>query len=227
MKAKTSSKRPISNKDISDNNFADLKNALNYSLRVLKVNQDTEVGRQIAELAAERLPRNWSSDGKWLTVTKTIADICAENDRYIFSQSGLYDFLTLATRQMDEKHGKVFASNEIVFKIYRDIMENYQNASTSLKANFPKIIVDMVTVLMNGRDTIGRDVGVHGIERYYEARKSEILPIKKESAKSLDTLEKDYDLIESLSQITGREGSELLESLNKLDSTDVGKLSDL
>jgi hypothetical protein len=227
MRAKTSGKRPISNKDVGDNNFADLKNALIYSLRILKINEDTEVGRQIAELAAERLPRTWSSDGKWLTVTKTIADICAENDRYIFSQSGLYDFLTLATRQMDAKHGKVFASNDIVFKIYRDIMENYQSASTSLKANFPKIIVDMVSVLINGRDTIGRDVVAHGIERYYETRKSEILPIKKAPGKSIETLEKDYDLIESLSQITGRERLELLESLSKLDSTDVGKLRDL
>lgn len=229
MRAKTSGKRPISaNKEEGDNNdFAALKNALNYSLDILKVNNETEIGRQIAELAAKRLPQNWSSGGKWLTVTKIIADICAENDRHIFSQSGLYDFLTLATRQMDEKHGNVFASKEIVFKIYRDIMENYQSASTSLKANFPKIIVDMVSVLMNGRDTIGRDVGAHGIERYYQTRKSEILPIKKESGKSIDTLEKDYDLIESLNQITGREKSELLESLSKLDSTDVGKLSDL
>jgi hypothetical protein len=229
MRAKTSGKRPISaNKDEGDNNdFAALKNALNYSLDILKVNKETEIGRQIAELAAKRLPQNWSSGGKWLTVTKIIADICAENDRHIFSQSGLYDFLTLATRQMDEKHGNVFASKEIVFKIYRDIMENYQSANTSLKANFPKIIVDMVSVLMNGRDTIGRDVGAHGIERYYQTRKSEILPIKKESGKSIDTLEKDYDLIESLNQITGREKSELLESLSKLDSTDVGKLSDL
>jgi hypothetical protein len=228
MRAKTSGKRPISaDKDAGDNNIADLKNALNYSLQILKVNEDTEVGRQIVRLATERLPRNWSSDGKWLTVAKTIADICAENDRYIFSQSGLYDFLTLATRQMDEKHGKIFASNDIVFKIYRDIMENYQSASSSLKANFPRIIVDMVSVLMKGRDTIGRDVGAHGIERYYETRKSEILPVKKESEKSIIALEKDYDLIESLSQITGRDRSELLESLGKLDSTDVGKLSDL
>jgi len=227
MKAKTGAKRPISNKDVGDNNFAELKNALNYSLRILKVNEDTQVAREIAELAAERLPRNYSSDGKWLTVTKTIADICAENDRYIFSQSGLYDFLTLATRQMDEMPGKVFASNDIVFKIYRDIMENYQSASTSLKANFPKIIVDMVSVLMKGRDTVGRDVGAHGIERYYQTRKTEILPIKKEFASSIDAVEKDYDLIESLTQITGREKSELLESLSKLDSTDVGKLTDL
>ena len=229
MRAKTSGKRPITaNKDDgSDNSFAALKNALKYSLDILKVNEETVVGRQIAELAVKRLPQNWGSDGKWLTVAKTIADICAENDRHIFSQSGLYDFLTLATKQMDEKHGNVFVSSDIVFKIYRDIMENYQSANTSLKANYPKIIVDMVSVLMNGRDTIGRDVSAHGIERYYETRKSEILPIKKDSGKPIDTLEKDYDLIESLSQITGRERSDLIESLSKLDNADVGKLSDL
>jgi hypothetical protein len=229
MRANTSGKRPITaNKDDGgDNNFAALKNALKYSLDILKVNEETVVGRQIAELAAKRLPQNWSSDGKWLTVAKTIADICAENDRHIFSQSGLYDFLTLATKQMDDKHGNVFASSDIVFKIYRDIMENYQSANTSLKANYPKIIVDMVSVLMNGRDTIGRDVSAHAIERYYQTRKSEILPIKKDSGKPIDTLEKDYDLIESLNQITGRERSDLIESLSKLDSADVGKLSDL
>ncbi|MFZ0513175.1 MAG: hypothetical protein WAM14_16310 [Candidatus Nitrosopolaris sp.] len=229
MKAKISGKRPItaSKEDGEDNSFAALKNALDYSLDILKVNEETEVGRRIVELAVKRLPQNWSSEGKWLTVTKTIADICAENDRHIFSQSGLYDFLTLATKQMDEKHGNVFTSREIVFKIYRDIMENYQSANKSLKANYPKIIVDMVSVLMNGRDTIGRDVSTHSIERYYQTRKSEILPIKKDSNKPIDTLEKDYDLIESLGQITGRERPDLIASLSKLDSEDVGKLTDL
>jgi hypothetical protein len=228
MKAKTSGKRPITAKkdDGGDNSFASLKDALNYSLDILKVNEETEVGRQIVELAVKRLPQDWTGDGKWLTVTKIIADICAENDRHIFSQSGLYDFLTLATKQMDEKNGNVFALSDIVFKIYRDIMENYQSASTSLKANYPKIIVDMVSVLMNGRDTIGRDVSAHGIERYYQIRKSEIMLIKKDSSKSIETA-KDYELIDSLSQISGRERPDLVESLSKLDNVDVGKLRDL
>jgi len=229
MRAKISGKRPITAEkdDGGDDSFDSLKNALNYSLDILKINENTEDGKQIVELAVKRLPRNWSRDGKWLTVMRTIADICAENDRYIFSQSGLYDFLTLATKQVDEKHGNVFASSDMVFKIYRDIMENYQSASTSLKANYPKIIVDMVSVLMNGRDTIGRVVSAHGTEKYYQTRKSEILLIKKDSNKSLDTLEKDYDLIDSLSQISGRQRSDLVESLSKLDDVDVGKLRDL
>jgi len=129
MRAKTSGKSPITASKVldgEDNSYTALTNALKYSLDILKVKVETEVGSEIAELAVKRLPQNGISGGKWLTVTKTIADICGENDRHVFSQSELYDFLTLATKQMDKKHGKVFASRDIVFKIYRDIMENYQ-----------------------------------------------------------------------------------------------------
>ena len=229
MRAKTSGKSPItaSKKDGEDDSYTALTNALIYSLDILKVKEETEVGREIAQLAVKRLPQNGISGGKWLTVTKTIADICGENDRHIFSQSELYDFLTLATKQMDKKHGKVFATNDIVFKIYRDIMENYQSADKSLKANYPKIIVDMVSVLMVGRDTFGREVSAHSMERYYQARKSEILPPKRDSSKYIGIVEKDYDLIESLSQITGRKRSDLIESLSKVEIADVGKLTDL
>jgi hypothetical protein len=229
MRAKTSGKTPIkaSKKDGGDNSYTALTNALKYSLDILKVKEETEVGREIAELAVKRLSQNGVGDGKWLTVTKTIADICGENDRHIFTQSELYDFLTLATKQMDKIHGRVFASSDIVFKIYRDIMENYHSADKSLKANYPKIIVDMVSVLMDGRDSFGREVSAHSMERYYQARKSEIPNPKGDSSKHIGIVEKDYDLIESLNQITGRKRSDLIESLSKVESADVGKLTDL
>jgi hypothetical protein len=229
MRAKTSGKTPIkaSKKDGGDNSYTALTNALKYSLDILKVKEETGAGREIAELAVKRLSQNGVGDGKWLTVTKTIADICGENDRHIFTQSELYDFLTLATKQMDKIHGKVFASSDIVFKIYRDIMENYHSADKSLKANYPKIIVDMVSVLMDGRDSFGREVSAHSMERYYQARKSEIPNPKGDSSKHIGIVEKDYDLIESLNQITGRKRSDLIESLSKVESADVGKLTDL
>jgi len=229
MRAKTSGKTPIkaSKKDGGDNSYTALTNALKYSLDILKVKEETEVGREIAELAVKRLSQNGVGDGKWLTVTKTIADICGENGRHIFTQSELYDFLTLATKQTDKIHGRVFASSDIVFKIYRDIMENYHSADRFLKANYPKIIVDMVSVLMDGRDTFGREVSAHSMERYYQARKSEIPNPKGDSSKHIGIVEKDYDLIESLNQITGRKRSDLIESLSKVESADVGKLTDL
>jgi hypothetical protein len=229
MKAKTSGKKPItaSKKDGNDDSFTALKNALKYSLDILKLKEETEVGRKIAELAVRRMPQYLSNDRKWLSVAKIIADVCGENDRHIFSQTELYDFLTLATNQVDKKYGKIFASGDIVFKIYRDIMENYQIADKSLKANYPKIIVDMVSVLMDGMDTLGRKVSAHGIERYYQTRKSESWPTKKDWSKPKNTDEKKDDLIESLSQITGRKRSDLIESLSKVESADVEKLTDL
>ena len=234
MKAKTSGKKPITprKKNGDDNSFTALKNALKYSLDILKLKEETEVGRQIADLAVKRMPQNWRNDRKWLSVAKIIADVCGENDRHIFSQTELYDFLTLATNQMDRKYRMGFASNDIVFKIYRDIMENYQIADKSLKANYPKIIVDMVSVLMDGMDTLGREVSAHGIERYYQTRKSESWPAKKDRSKlqqttTNSTVEKEYDLIESLSHITGRTRSDLRESLSKVESADVEKLTDL
>ena len=229
MKAKTSGKKPItsSKKDGNDDSFTALKNALKYSLDTLKLKEETEVGRKIAELAVRRMSQNWSNDHKWLSVAKIIADVCGENDRHIFSQTQLYDFLTLATNQVDKKYGKIFASGDIIFKIYRDIMENYQIADKSLKANYPKIIVDMVSVLMDGMDTLGRKVSAHGIERYYQTRKSECWPTKKDWSKPKSTVEKKDDVIESLSHITGRKRSDLIESLSKVESADVEKLSDL
>ena len=111
-------------------------------------------------------------------------------------------------------------STEILWKTTK-------GADKSLKANYPKIIVDMVSVLMDGRDTVGREVSAHSMERYYQARKSEVWPPKRDSSKHIDIVEKDYDLIESLSQITGRKRSDLIESLGKVESADVGKLTEL
>ncbi|HET7149586.1 MAG TPA: hypothetical protein VFI73_13945 [Candidatus Nitrosopolaris sp.] len=49
----------------------------------------------------------------------------------------------------------LFGSSETILKIHRDIMENYQGTDKSLKADYPKIIVDMVSVVMDGRIQLG------------------------------------------------------------------------
>lgn len=221
MKANTREKRPITSGN--DHKPAALIDALHYAIKILKINEETETTGEIAELAVKRLPPDSSKNAKWLSVMKTIADLCVEK-QYTLSQSALYDFLTLATKQMDEKH-----EGDIVFKIYRDIMENYQCSNQSLKANYPKVIVDTVSVLINGRDTTGKEVSSIGIDRYYQNRKSlaksEVLT--KKPSKSVDTIEKDHDLIGGLSQITGRETSSLMGSLRELESVDVEKLRDI
>src|SRR5438876_11853268 len=112
MKAKTSGKKPItaSKKDGNDDSFTALKNALKYSLDIFKLKEETEVGRKIAELAIRRMPQNWSNDHKWLCVAKIIADVCAENDRHTVSQTPSYDFLTLASNQVDKSYDNIYAS---------------------------------------------------------------------------------------------------------------------
>ncbi|MFL6343071.1 MAG: hypothetical protein ACJ72U_16185 [Nitrososphaeraceae archaeon] len=47
------------------------------------------------------------------------------------------------------------SSEIIIFKIYRDIMENYDNFTDSLKSNYPRIIVDVISVINQGVDTKG------------------------------------------------------------------------
>ncbi|MFL6365800.1 MAG: hypothetical protein ACJ719_11445 [Nitrososphaeraceae archaeon] len=47
------------------------------------------------------------------------------------------------------------SSEIIIFKIYGDIMENYDNFTDSLKSNYPRIIVDVISVINQGVDTKG------------------------------------------------------------------------
>jgi hypothetical protein len=63
-----------------------------------------------------------------------------------YSQTQLYDFLALATRVIEEK--RKASENKVVLEILRDIMENYESFSHSLKSNYPGIIVDVIYILM-------------------------------------------------------------------------------
>jgi CII-binding regulator of phage lambda lysogenization HflD len=42
--------------------------------------------------------------------------------------------------------------------MYRDIIENYDKFSNSLKSNYPEIIVDVISVINQGIDTKGNKV---------------------------------------------------------------------
>ena len=56
------------------------------------------------------------------------------------------DFLTLAAKGIEHTNT---SSDTIVFKIYRDLIENYDNFSESLKSNYPRIIVDVISTIIN------------------------------------------------------------------------------
>jgi hypothetical protein len=130
-------------------------NTLLYCLDVLKIKEDSEVYRNAQKLPIE-------SENKWINATKIIANASVG---YTFSQSQLADFLTLAAKGIEHTNT---SSDTIVFKIYRDIIENYDNFSDNLKSNYPEIIVDVISV-------INRDSNINpiSIEKFYLTRKQE------------------------------------------------------
>jgi hypothetical protein len=134
-------------------------NALLYCLDVLKIKEDSEAYRNAIKLA-KIAP---IESNEWINAMKTIADV--SEDYIIFSKSQLSDFLTLAAKGIE--HTKT-SSDITVFKIYRDIIENYDNFTESLKSNYPRIIVDVISV-------INRDSNINpiSIEKFYLSRKQE------------------------------------------------------
>jgi hypothetical protein len=207
-------------------------NALLYCLDVLKIKEDSEVYRNAVELA-EKVPE---SSNEWTGATEIIANA---SPSYTFSQSQLSDFLTLAAKGIEEKR----TSSEIItFNMYKDILENYNKFSDSLRSNYPWIIVDVICVINRGMDTKGTKVSIIGLERYYQSRKQQAVMGEEEplteAAPSLRTttaaaIHKDKlpassnDLVEILVQITKRSREELEQAVGKLQKSDLKKISDL
>jgi hypothetical protein len=129
--------------------------------------------------------------------------------------------------------------------MYRDIIENYDKFSDSLKSNYPGIIVDVICVINRGTDTKGTKVNIVGLERYYQSRKRQALmsnAAKEEPLPAMITpsikitaaavhkgkiLPTDDELVERLSQITNRERQVLEQSLARLKDSDLKNISEL
>jgi hypothetical protein len=131
------------------------------------------------------------------------------------------------------------SSEIIIFKMYRDIIENYENFTDSLKTNYPRIIIDVISIINQGMDTTGTKVSPIGIEKYYQSRRQmteegeereEETPATSTTAAAIRKekipLSKN-DLVESLARITNRKREELKESLATLQESDLKKISEL
>jgi hypothetical protein len=169
---------------------------------------------------------------------------CNDNPIF-FSQSQISDFFTLATKGIDEKEIST-RKMDIIFNIFRDITQNYQNFDFALKSSYPQIIVDVMFILHRGIDSVCKKISLLGIDEYYKLRKlkasegtiaapavamhtTRITTITTTPAEQ--HLRKDrqiqQQLIQFLIQMTGRRSKELEESLAILHSSDIKKLSDL
>jgi hypothetical protein len=208
---------------------------------MLKI-EDAEIRKKAVEFVGNVSLATVNAYGKWIASIKAVADACTVSGQ-AFSQSELCDFLTVAAKGMDYKRAGTKAVNDATFYIYMDIMENYPKASAQLKLHFPRIIVDVISILDKGVDTRGEAVGVYGIERYYQERKasapsedpvaSYVARPMAEGRRSSSVSQPSApatisdDLVDNLESITGRSKKELEASLASLPAADIKKITDL
>ena len=107
---------------------------------------------------------------------KIISDASVKT-RHIFTISEINDFLTILANSMNVRNNykdydDVYIDN-IIFVIYKDLTENYSKFEDRLKLIYPRIILDVVSILFNKVDTKGRKIGVYGALNYYEEKKNE------------------------------------------------------
>jgi hypothetical protein len=236
-----------SSEEKSNRILAALEDDLDYCLDILKIDKHDDDGKtetRIKKLLHTQNMAFFSTYHKRLITLKIIVDFITLTSNTL-TQSQLYDFLMLSTAAVVSAEGVRGSkrlqgtTNDIVFKIYGDLLENYQAASDILKLNYPGIIVDVVAVLNNGIDTSGKQVSVYGVYDYYLSRKSE--PVsnniagvdvsnKITSDEDKNKRERDAsnnDLVQSLVRITGRNSKEIEESLARLNNSDIERIRNL
>jgi hypothetical protein len=224
-----------------------LMETLLYCLNILKIENNKEIYRDTLELVQKDPKESGNVSNEWIRAIKIIANAHSSLTSYVFSQSQLSDFLTLSAKGIEEKRTSSQIINNAIFKIYRDIIENYENFSYSLKLNFPTIVVDVISIINQGIDTKGTKVSSIGIEKYYQLRKQQSTAISEEQKKEWKTpvtviatsttiadaihkerlLLSNKDLVERLAHITNRERKELEESLARLQDSDLKRISEI
>lgn len=171
---------------------------------------------------------------KWFYALKIISVYSVKNNM-IFSQSQLYDLLTIMSRIIDEK--KKDLVNTITFNIYRDIMENYNKLNENIKLIFPVIIVNLMYIIKYGQDIEGNSVNLFAINNYYQNSKinledelKKILSFKLESSSSSSSSIQDIQdnkLFEILEKLTGRNEKEIQNAFQNLIEPDRQKIENV
>jgi hypothetical protein len=218
-----------------------------HCLSILKIEKDNEIYSDALELVQKDPKESGNLSNEWIKAIKIIANAYSSLTSYVFSQSQLSDFLTLSAKGIvEEKRMSSQIINNVILKIYRDIIENYENFSHSLKLNFPTIVVDVISIINHGIDTKGTKVSSIGIEKYYQLRKQQSTMTREEQKKEWKTqvtviassttaatihkerlLLSNKNLVERLAQITNRERKELEESLARLQDSDLKRISEI
>ena len=232
----------------SDEEIRFMKERLTRSLQLLKLDRDDKISKMAFDLLEKSSMNGLKSrNGNWIRPLNAIAGSCLLNQR-VFSQSEVYDFLTVAVTTSLENRTK--AIDELIFRIYKDIMATYEGLDDKLKIAYPKIIVDVVAIMALGADTSGKKTNVHNVEIYYQTRKSDVISstpvipsettVTTASAKSIKSIEREPkiedetrdkkiepELVAVLATITARNKKDIQASLDKLERRDFLRMVDL
>jgi len=163
------------------NNIINPEKVLSRTLDELRIT-DNKI-KQNTSLLVKNL-ENSNNDEFWINIMKAIVVICDEN-KYVFSKAELCDFLTIGARGLDNKKYETIVNSknqsinkvvsDAIFSIYKDIMENYDNVDSDLKYYYPKIILNIISIIRRGSDISGEKVNLYGIERYYLKNKHDVI----------------------------------------------------
>src|ERR671917_537299 len=181
-----------------------LKVVLTRCLQMLKMNHYKDINQSSIQYVENSLLEHITAFGNWIICLDAVADSCLAN-KHTLSQSETYDFLTVAVATNIEEKKRNKTIDDIIFKIYRDIMANYETSAYKLKIAYPKIIVDVVAILAKGLNLDGKKVALYQVEFYINE----------------DDKEK---IIDNLNNLTGRTRKELELSLSKLQRIDIIRL---
>jgi hypothetical protein len=186
-----------------------------------------EMKRNIVEISRNTTHQNPSE--KWFYALKIISIYSVKNKEF-FSESQLYDLLTIMSRITDERKKDVV--NTITFSIYRDIMENYNKINENLKLIFPVIIVNLMYIIKYGQDIEGNSVNLFAINNYYQNSKlnvekelKKILSFEIESNSIQDIQES--EIFEILEKLTKRNEKEIQNAFQSLIEPDKQKIENI
>ena len=186
-----------------------------------------DMKRNIVEISRNTTHQNPSE--KWFYALKIISIYAVKNKEF-FSQSQLYDLLTIMSRITDERKKDVV--NTITFNIYRDIMENYNKINENLKLIFPVIIVNLMYIIKYGQDIEGNSVNLFAINNYYQNSKlnvenklKKILSFEIESNSIQDIQES--EIFEILEKLTKRNEKEIQNAFQSLIEPDKQKIKNI
>jgi hypothetical protein len=163
---------------------------------------------------------------------------------YYFSPFELSDILTISVgeirkvRSTEEKNFQTF--DRVVFNIYKDLNENFQSFSEPLKASYPEILVNVISVIHSGKDASGEHIDSYNAEAYYRTRKGQQYltqswnldfstePKANQIRKPVtERVISDKGLVDSLAQITGRSTDSIHDALKGLSDYDLNSIKDL